>query len=72
MMARAPAELPAAGLRNLVLVAGHAVFTGVDFHAADQESSWFLEEYQQIPGGARVSDTARLPPHARRCTNTPS
>ncbi|KAG1666294.1 hypothetical protein FOA52_004775 [Chlamydomonas sp. UWO 241] len=53
MMARAPEELPAAGLRNLILVAGHAVYTGFDFHEAAKESSWFLESYQQIPGEAQ-------------------
>ena len=41
---------PAAHLRNLVLVAGHAVYTSLDFSLATKESSWFLEEYQKVPG----------------------
>jgi hypothetical protein len=48
-----PAEPPAGGypaptLQHLVLVAGHAVYTGVDFSLATKESSWFLEPYQQV------------------------
>lgn len=43
--------LPAAALKNLVLVAGHAVYTGIDFSEAGKESSWFLEPYQQVKGG---------------------
>ena len=42
--------LPAAPLKNLVLVAGHAVYTGIDFSEAAKESSWFLEPYQQVEG----------------------
>lgn len=42
-----PASFPAPQLQNLVLVAGHAVYTGIDFHLAAQEQSWFLEAYQQ-------------------------
>lgn len=47
--------LPAAALKNLVLVAGHAVYTGVDFTEAKLESSWFLEPYQQVPGGLHLT-----------------
>jgi len=46
-------DFPAAHLKNLVLVAGHAVYTGVDYHLANKESSWFLEEYQQVSGEAQ-------------------
>ncbi|KAG2489727.1 hypothetical protein HYH03_011834 [Edaphochlamys debaryana] len=45
--------IPAASLKNLVLVAGHAVYTGVDYAEANKESSWFLEEYQRVPGEAQ-------------------
>ncbi|KXZ54397.1 hypothetical protein GPECTOR_5g53 [Gonium pectorale] len=45
--------IPAAGLRNLVLVAGHAVYTGVDYAEANKESSWFLEDYQKVKGEAQ-------------------
>lgn len=48
-----PLSFPAPHLRNLVLVAGHAVYTGVDFHLAQRESSWFLEPYQQVEGEAK-------------------
>lgn len=47
------AQFPAAHLKNLVLVAGHAVYTGLDFSLAKQESSWFLESYQKVPGEAQ-------------------
>lgn len=45
--------LPAVPLRRLVLVAGHAVYTGIDYAEAAKESSWFLEAYQQVPGEAQ-------------------
>lgn len=41
-------DFPAPKLTHLVLVAGHAVYTGLDFAVANQESSWFLEPYQQV------------------------
>lgn len=49
----AAATFPAPHLENLVLVAGHAVYTGVDFHLATREDSWFLEPYQQVEGEAQ-------------------
>jgi hypothetical protein len=48
-----PQSFPAPNLQNLVLVAGHAVYTGVDFHLANREDSWFLEPYQQVEGEAQ-------------------
>jgi len=51
--AAAPTTFPAPHLENLVLVAGHAVYTGVDFHLAAREDSWFLEPYQQVAGEAQ-------------------
>lgn len=39
---------PARHLRNLVLVAGHAVYVGLDFLQAQSEASWFLEDYQKV------------------------
>lgn len=53
--APAPAGgFPAPHLTHLVLVAGHAVYTGLDFAVANMESSWFLEAYQQVsvPGSS--------------------
>ncbi|KAJ9531692.1 hypothetical protein QJQ45_021837 [Haematococcus lacustris] len=47
------AVLPAARLKNLILVAGHAVYVGKDYSEASLESSWFLEPYQQLPGEAQ-------------------
>jgi hypothetical protein len=49
-MMRDLSSFPAAHLKNLVLVAGHAVYTGLDFSQASLESSWFLEAYQKVPG----------------------
>lgn len=46
-------SFPAPSLQNLVLVAGHAVYTGVDFHLAAREDSWFLEPYQRVEGEAQ-------------------
>ena len=63
---------PAAHLRNLVLVAGHAVYTGLDFSLATKESSWFLEEYQKVPGAQRPatesSNPSLSPADAQGCT----
>ncbi|KAL2635000.1 hypothetical protein R1flu_006479 [Riccia fluitans] len=39
-------------LRNLVMVAGHAVYTSSSCGKADEENSWFLESYQKHPGQA--------------------
>jgi len=60
--AAGPRTFPAPHLRNLVLVACHAVYTGVDFHLADRESSWFLEPYQRSVEGQAQSfvDHVRL------------
>lgn len=42
---------PAPHLRRLVLVACHSVYTGLDYTHSDDESSWFLLDYQkQVPG----------------------
>jgi len=47
----AAAELPAPedewrSVRNLIIVAGHAVFTASDHKATQSEDSWFLETFQ--------------------------
>lgn len=42
------ASYPAPQLQHLVLVAGHAVYTGVDYALATKESSWYLEDYQKV------------------------
>jgi len=58
---------PATAYENLVLVAGHAVYVGTDFGAAQSEGSWFLEDYQKARAGGftgcerRVSDVSRRP-----------
>ncbi|KAI5075639.1 hypothetical protein GOP47_0009715 [Adiantum capillus-veneris] len=39
-------------LQNLVMVAGHAVFTSTGCDKVDMEGSWFLESYQKHPGQA--------------------
>lgn len=43
---------PAPTLKNLILVAGHSVFTGTDFTKVSLESSWYLESYQKVKGEA--------------------
>lgn len=43
---------PFAKLRNLVMVAGHSVYTSSSCEKVDKEDSWFLETYQKHPGQA--------------------
>jgi hypothetical protein len=39
-------------LQNLVMVAGHSVYTSSSCGKVDKEDSWFLESYQKNPGQA--------------------
>ncbi|XP_058089727.1 uncharacterized protein C57A10.07 [Magnolia sinica] len=43
---------PFAKLRNLVMVAGHSVYTSSHCEKVDREDAWFLESYQRHPGQA--------------------
>ncbi|KAI7753171.1 hypothetical protein M8C21_020276 [Ambrosia artemisiifolia] len=43
---------PFSKLRNLVMVAGHSVYTSSSCEKVDKEGSWFLEAYQRNPGQA--------------------
>ncbi|KAK8681865.1 hypothetical protein V6N13_054264 [Hibiscus sabdariffa] len=43
---------PYAKLKNLVMVAGHSVYTSSTCGKVDKEDSWFLESYQKNPGQA--------------------
>lgn len=43
---------PFAKLQNLVMVAGHSVYTSSSCGKVDKEDSWFLESYQKHPGQA--------------------
>ncbi|XP_052881014.1 uncharacterized protein LOC108466627 isoform X1 [Gossypium arboreum] len=43
---------PFTKLKNLVMVAGHSVYTSSSCEKADKEDSWFLESYQKNPGQA--------------------
>ncbi|KAF8411673.1 hypothetical protein HHK36_004231 [Tetracentron sinense] len=43
---------PFAKFQNLVMVAGHSVYTSSSCGKVDQEDSWFLESYQKHPGQA--------------------
>lgn len=45
-------DYPLPDLRNLVMVAGHSVYTSSSCGKADKEDSWFLESYQKHPGQA--------------------
>lgn len=43
---------PASHLKNLVVVVGHAVYSGLDYHESDHKESWYLLDYQrQVPAG---------------------
>ncbi|KAG6504630.1 uncharacterized protein C57A10.07-like [Zingiber officinale] len=43
---------PLPNLRNLVMVAGHSIYTSTNCGKFDNEDSWFLEPYQKNPGQA--------------------
>ncbi|KAJ8557970.1 hypothetical protein K7X08_004736 [Anisodus acutangulus] len=43
---------PFSKFRNLVMVAGHSVYTSRSCEKVDKEDSWFLESYQKHPGQA--------------------
>lgn len=43
---------PFPNLKNLVMVAGHSVYTSSSCGKVDKEESWFLESYQKNPGQA--------------------
>ncbi|KAJ4831830.1 hypothetical protein Tsubulata_010203 [Turnera subulata] len=47
-----PYDYPLARLKNLVMVAGHSVYTSSSCGKVDKEDSWFLEPYQKNPGQA--------------------
>nr|XP_016492992.1 PREDICTED: uncharacterized protein C57A10.07-like [Nicotiana tabacum] len=46
------AAYPFSKFRNLVMVAGHSVYTSSSCEKVDKEDSWFLESYQKHPGQA--------------------
>ncbi|CAN1175909.1 Uncharacterized protein C57A10.07 [Linum perenne] len=45
-------EYPYHNLKNLVMVAGHSIYTSSRCGGVDKEDSWFLEPYQKHPGQA--------------------
>ncbi|KAJ4756597.1 transmembrane protein [Rhynchospora pubera] len=45
-----PVQYPLAKLSNLVMVAGHSIYTSNKCGKFDGEDSWFLEPYQKHPG----------------------
>jgi len=45
-------DFPFSKLKNLVMVAGHSVYTSSSCGKIDKEDSWFLESYQKNPGQA--------------------
>lgn len=47
-----PGFYPLPKLQNLVMVAGHSVYTSSHCGKVDNENSWFLESYQKHPGQA--------------------
>ncbi|KAM6542520.1 hypothetical protein CsatB_006967 [Cannabis sativa] len=47
-----PDKYPFPKLQNLVMVAGHSIYTSNGCGKVDEENSWFLEPYQKNPGQA--------------------
>lgn len=45
-------DYPFSKLQNLVMVAGHSVYTSSNCGKIDKEDSWFLESYQKNAGQA--------------------
>lgn len=45
-------DYPFPKLKNLVMVAGHSIYTSSNCAKVDKEDSWFLESYQKNPGQA--------------------
>lgn len=45
-------DYPFSKLRNLVMVAGHSIYTSNNCGKIEKEDSWFLESYQRNPGQA--------------------
>ncbi|XP_057750390.1 uncharacterized protein C57A10.07 [Arachis stenosperma] len=45
-------DYPFPNLKNLVMVAGHSVYTSSSCGKIEKEDSWFLESYQKNPGQA--------------------
>ncbi|KAL6527508.1 hypothetical protein OROGR_016598 [Orobanche gracilis] len=45
-------KYPFANFRNLVMVAGHSVYTSSGCDKVDEENAWYLEPYQKHPGQA--------------------
>lgn len=45
-------DYPFSKLQNLVMVAGHSIYTSSSCGKIDKEDSWFLESYQKNPGQA--------------------
>ncbi|KAK9814450.1 hypothetical protein WJX72_006075 [[Myrmecia] bisecta] len=48
------AHHPVPQLRNLIIVACHAVFTGFDYTKPEAEESWHLLDYQRVAGQAHA------------------
>nr|XP_043636323.1 uncharacterized protein C57A10.07 [Erigeron canadensis] len=45
-------DYPFSKLKNLVMVAGHSIYTSSSCEKIDKEDSWYLETYQKNPGQA--------------------
>jgi hypothetical protein len=45
-------DYPFSKLKNLVMVAGHSIYTSSDCGKIEKEDSWYLESYQKNPGQA--------------------
>ena len=47
-------------LRNLVIVAGHAVYTGTDFETPSEDKNWWLQEFQKGEPAAYLKLTDQI------------
>ncbi|XP_045829086.1 uncharacterized protein C57A10.07 [Trifolium pratense] len=47
-------DYPFLKLKNLVMVAGHSIYTSSDCGKIEKEDSWYLESYQKNPGQAKT------------------
>ncbi|KAL6768781.1 hypothetical protein ACKKBF_B16175 [Auxenochlorella protothecoides x Auxenochlorella symbiontica] len=53
-------KFPVSNLSTLILVAGHSVYTGLDYHDAQGSSSWYLLDYQKEVKGQTESFMAHI------------
>lgn len=55
-----PTQHPLPDLKNLILVACHAVFVGSDYREAEEQASWLLLDYQKVEHYAFLAHTLHI------------